>query len=62
MLEEAADGGATTIAGRNGVRAVGFDVIKKSGDRLGIEIAQFQRSDLSRRRAANSNSSLSASR
>src|ERR1019366_352838 len=46
MLEEAAEGGAPAIAGCGGVRSVGLDVIKEASDRVGVQIAERQRCDI----------------
>lgn len=45
MFEEAADCGASTVAGGRRVLTSGFDVIEEARDCVGIQIAQFQRGD-----------------
>jgi len=46
MFEEAAEGGASAIAGGGGVRAIDFDVVEEASDCVDIQITELQRSDL----------------
>jgi hypothetical protein len=46
MSEEAAEGGASAIAGCGRVRSVGLDVIEEAGDRIGVQIAESQRCNI----------------
>ena len=43
VLEEAADGGAPAVPCGCGVRPLGFDLVEKAGDRVGIQIDQLER-------------------
>jgi hypothetical protein len=45
MLEEASDGGPTTVAGCGRVGSVGLKMIEKSCNQVGIEIVERQRGD-----------------
>lgn len=45
VLEEAADGGTAAVTCDGRVGPVGLDVIEEVTDRLGVEVAQFERGD-----------------